>query len=229
MGVPLRFCFAPGVSSDLRGRPGPRLTGEDASESFSGIVLVVVRVICWIMGDVPFSSEPLPGSASSVTLMRHGLAPPARPVFITIDLDGDFDGDLSSHFGSDTLARRFCLLGELDVRGVLLARAVLPWAVSFALLTDALSGSGEESGKLLSKSPLTMLARPRGAIASLCRAVVVWQRGVAYNIRRVAGMHSRLVLVWPVAHGNNLIRALWRSLPPRAATSLGQRLHHEYA
>ncbi|KAF2866866.1 hypothetical protein BDV95DRAFT_583065 [Massariosphaeria phaeospora] len=129
----------PGVS-DLRGRPR-RLTGEAASASFSGTV--VVRVMCCTVGEFSLS---VPGSASTVTLMRHGLAPWARPVFMTIDLAGD----RKSSSAMDGLL--FCLLGEVDASGCLAARDDLRLPRAMLSLTEALSGSGDESGQLRSKS-----------------------------------------------------------------------------
>ena len=112
MGVPLRLVFA-GVlpaASDFRGRPRPRFIGEGASWSFSGTVVVLVRVTFFSEGDMVFSPS-LSGSACTVTLMRHGLAPPIRGVFMTMD----FAGEAISN--SCVLASLFCLLGEV-VRGV---------------------------------------------------------------------------------------------------------------
>jgi hypothetical protein len=60
------------------------------------------------LGDASFSSSD-PGSASTVTLIFQGLAPPGRPVFNTIDLDGEE----KSIMCSDTLSERVRLFGEL--------------------------------------------------------------------------------------------------------------------
>lgn len=107
-GVPLRLVFA-GVlpaASDFLGRPRPRFIGEGASGSFKGIVVVLVRVAFFTMGDMVFSPS-LSGSACTVTLMRHGLAPPVRGVFMIMDLAGE---DSSN---SCVLGRRLCLFGEV--------------------------------------------------------------------------------------------------------------------
>jgi hypothetical protein len=82
------------------------LTGDDASWSFSGTVVVLVLVTRFTDGDSAFTSS-LPGSAWTVTLMRQGLAPPARGVLMIIDLVGD------ENIISDASSLRFCLLGEL--------------------------------------------------------------------------------------------------------------------
>ena len=74
--------------------------------------MVLVRVTFFNVGDMVFSPS-LSGSACTVTLMRHGLAPPIRGVFMTMD----FAGDAISN--SCVLVCRFCLLGDVDVvRGV---------------------------------------------------------------------------------------------------------------
>lgn len=111
-GVPVRLGFAAVPASDFLGRPRPRFTGDDPSMSFSGTVVVVVLVTRSTLGDCAFSSS-LPGSACTVTLMRHGLAPPILGVSTIIDFDGDENSN------SDTLDRRFCLLGDVAVKGFL--------------------------------------------------------------------------------------------------------------
>lgn len=144
-GVPLRFTgvafrltFDATPMSDFLGLPRGRLTGEDASGSFNGTVVVLVRVTRLILGDCAFSSS-VPGSASTVTLMRQGLAPLFRGVFMTSDLEGDENSN------SDTLDPRFCLLGEVAANGV--RRGALRDALgllSMALKEEA-NGSGLDS------------------------------------------------------------------------------------
>lgn len=107
-GVPFGLVFA-GVlpaASVFLGRPRPRLMGVGASWSFNGIVVVFVRVTFLTMGDMEFSPS-LSGSACTVTLIRHGLAPPVLGVFMTIDLAGE---EISN---SCMVGRRFCFVGEL--------------------------------------------------------------------------------------------------------------------
>jgi hypothetical protein len=113
------------------------LTGDDnASGSFSVIVVVCVLVTRLTLGDPSFSSS-LPGSAWTVTLMRHGLALPILGVFMTIAFDGDENSI------SDTLERRFCLLGEVETKAFLgldlRVDLVLFWFMEIA------KGSGLES------------------------------------------------------------------------------------
>ena len=105
-GVPFRFGFGVAPTSDFLGRPRGRLTGDDASWSFNGTVVVFVLVTRFTDGDSAFTSS-LPGSAWTVTLMRQGLAPPARGVLMIIDLVGE------ENIISDASSLRFCLLGEL--------------------------------------------------------------------------------------------------------------------
>jgi hypothetical protein len=62
IGVPARLVLETTPVSDFRGRPRPRLTGDDASGSFSGMVVVCVLVKRSTVGDCAFSSS-LPGSA----------------------------------------------------------------------------------------------------------------------------------------------------------------------
>lgn len=61
-GVPARFGFDAAPTSDFLGRPRPRLTGDGASGSLRGIVVVCVLVTCLTLGESVFSSS-LPGSA----------------------------------------------------------------------------------------------------------------------------------------------------------------------
>lgn len=105
IGVPLRFGFGVDPVSDFLGRPRGRLTGEDASGSFNGTVVVLVLVTLFTDGDSAFS--PSSGSAWTVTLMRQGLAPLPRGVLMIMDLDGD------EKTISDVSGLRACLRGEL--------------------------------------------------------------------------------------------------------------------
>jgi hypothetical protein len=107
-GVPFGLVLA-GVlpaASVFLGRPRPRLMGVGASWSFNGTVVVLVRVAFLIIGDMVFSPS-LSGSACTVTLMRHGLAPPVLGVFMTIDLTGEESSN------SCMVGLRFCFVGEL--------------------------------------------------------------------------------------------------------------------
>jgi hypothetical protein len=136
IGVPARLGFEAAAPSDFLGRPRPRLTGEDASGSFSGIVVVCVLSNRLTLGECAFSSS-LPGSAWTVTLIRQGLALPILGVFKIIALDGD------EKSYSETLDRRFCLPGDVEIkafRGVALR-------VNCALFSsnDMANGSGLES------------------------------------------------------------------------------------
>jgi hypothetical protein len=134
IGVPARFVLETTPVSDFLGRPRPRLTGEDASGSFSGIVVVCVLVNRSTVGDCAFSSS-LPGSAWTVTLIRQGLALPTLGVFMIIALVGDENSN------SDTLDRRFCLLGDVEPSGLL----GVALRVGLLLLNEMASGSGLES------------------------------------------------------------------------------------
>ena len=78
-----------------------------------------------------------------MTLIRHGLAEPARGVFKTIDLEGD-NASLVYSLGS---RRRFCLLGELDVRGLEDLIGELLRGLRLLSVMDAFRGSGDESGE----------------------------------------------------------------------------------
>jgi hypothetical protein len=69
-GVPFRFGFGVAPTSDFLGRPRGRLTGDDASWSFNGTVVVFVLVTRFTDGDSAFTSS-LPGSAWTVTVMRQ--------------------------------------------------------------------------------------------------------------------------------------------------------------
>lgn len=152
-GVALRFDFAL-AASDFRGLPR-RLTGDDASGSFNGTV--VVRVTCWTVGELAFSS-PRFGSACTVTLMRHGLAPLPRGVFITMDLEGDTISKLPID------CPRFCLLGELDASGCLVVRvAERREGVAFSM-SERDSGSGDDSAEYVPKSSSSMAEFARGAM-----------------------------------------------------------------
>ena len=104
-------------------------------------------------GERVFSSS-LPGSASTVTLIRHGLALPTRGVFMTRERAGDCKSSVEA-FGL-----RFCLLGELAARGSLCVIRRLALAV-FSL-ADRASGSGLESKR--SAIPAVVLCRPRDAM-----------------------------------------------------------------
>jgi hypothetical protein len=162
-GVPARFVLGVAPTSEFRGRPRPRFTGDDASGSLSGTVVVCVRVKRLAVGDCAFSSS-LPGSAWTVTLIRQGLALPILGVFSTMALDGEENSN------SETLDWRFCLLGEVvtsGFRGVALR-------VGFGLfsLKERASGSGLES-EPRSKSSLMMGVRPRAAMAVLVVAECV--------------------------------------------------------
>ena len=96
--------------------------------------MVCVRVKRLTLGDLSFSSS-LPGSAWTVTLMRHGLEAP-RGVLRTMDLEGDSD-------------MRLCTLGEAWVSGSRGVRVALRLDAAVLLLSwslvDMESGSGEES------------------------------------------------------------------------------------
>lgn len=111
-GVPIRLGLVATPMSDFLGLPRGRFTGEDASGSFNGTVVVFVRVTRLMLGDGSFSSSG-PGSASTVTLMRQGLAPPFRGVSMMSDLEGDENSN------SDTLDLLFCLLGDVAANGAL--------------------------------------------------------------------------------------------------------------
>jgi hypothetical protein len=153
MGVPARLIFGVAPTSDFLGRPRPRLTRTWASGSLSGTVVVCVLVKRFTLGDLSFSS--LPGSAWTVTLMRHGLALPILGVFMIMALEGDENSN------SDTLDPRFCLLGDVVIsalRGVFLRG---DFVVVFSVKEMA-SGSGLESG--VRSTSLIIRVRPRKAI-----------------------------------------------------------------
>lgn len=109
IGVPFLLGLGVNPVSDFLGRPRGRLTGDDASGSFSGTVVVFVLVTLFTDGDSAFS--PSSGSAWTVTLMRQGLAPLPRGVLMIIDLDGD------EKTTSDVSSRRTCFLGEVIMMG----------------------------------------------------------------------------------------------------------------
>ena len=136
-GVPLRLVGA----SDFLGRPR-RLTGDGWSGSLSGTFVVLVLVTCFMLGESMFSLS-LPGSACTVTLMRHGLWPPVRGVLSSICLVGD-DSSKSAVAGL-----RFCLLGELEARGRCFgARVAVGLGAAAGTRSsskDAASGSGDDS------------------------------------------------------------------------------------
>jgi hypothetical protein len=118
-----------------------------------GIVVVCVLVKRFTLGDLSFSS--LPGSAWTVTLMRHGLALPIRGVFMIMALEGDENSN------SETLEPLFCLLGDVVIsalRGVFLRG---DFVVVFSVKEMA-SGSGLESG--VRSTSLIIRVRPRKAI-----------------------------------------------------------------
>lgn len=155
IGVPARLGFGVALTSDFRGRPRPRLMGAGASSSLRGTVVVCVLVTRLTLGECSFSS--LPGSAWTVTLMRHGLALPILGVFITMALDGDENSN------SDTLEPRICLLGDVGVRA--LRGVFFRGDLVVASFSESASGSGLESDAR-SKSSLAMRVRPRSAIAA---------------------------------------------------------------
>jgi hypothetical protein len=154
-GVPLRLGFAVVPTSDFLGRPRGRLAGVCASGSFSGTVVVFVLVTRCIDGE--FSSL-LSGSACTVTLMRHGLAPPILGVFMIIDLAGD------KKSSSAILDLRFCLLGEVAVSGSL--KGAWRMALLLLLFVERANGSGLES-QLRSLYAFAMALRPRDVILKL--------------------------------------------------------------
>jgi hypothetical protein len=133
------FALAP--TSDFLGLP-LLLTGDESSSPlFNGTVVVFLRSTCLTVGDAMFSS-PLPGSASTVTLMRQGLASPALPVFRIMDLDGDENCCITC---SEMDLWRLCLLGEDVTKGDFDARAATR-VLSLFDVKEACSGSGDESG-----------------------------------------------------------------------------------
>ena len=105
--------------------------------------------------------------------MRHGLAPAARGVFSTIDLEGEDNSN------SLTLCPRFCLLGELDASGCLVVRVAVRRAYGVFSLMEHDSGSGDESGELWLKwTSLDLATLACGAMVCfvLCRSSV-WKKG----------------------------------------------------
>lgn len=135
-GVPFRFGLAVIPTLDFLGRPRGRFAGVCASGSFNGTVVVVVLVTRLTDGESAFSSS-LPGSACTVTLMRHGLALPTLGVLIIMDFAGD---DKSSPDKSSVL---FCLLGELVLNGS--RGAVVRLALAVFSFVEMANGSGLES------------------------------------------------------------------------------------
>jgi hypothetical protein len=181
-GVPARLSLGVAPTSDFLGRPRPRLTGEDASGSFKGTVVVCVLVVTRLtLGDCAFSSS-LPGSAWTVTLIRHGLALPILGVFITMALDGDENSN------SETPPRRFCLLGDVEPSGF---RGVALRA-DFALFSskDMANGSGLESLLRTSKSLVTG-ERPRYAMAAADGRNSVYSLVAMVLQRPTVGMRAR--------------------------------------
>lgn len=89
-GVPFLFPLIAAAPSDFRGLPR-RLTGLDSSGPFSGTVVVVVRVLRVFVGELKFSMSDVSncGSASTVTLIFHGLVPAAFGVLRIVDFVGD--------------------------------------------------------------------------------------------------------------------------------------------
>jgi hypothetical protein len=87
-------------------------------------------------GDCDSAFSSLPGSAWTVTLMRHGLAPPPLGVLMTMDFVGDENiiSDVSSLF--------FCLLGDVALVACL---GVNLRAEALLSLKDNANGSGLES------------------------------------------------------------------------------------
>jgi hypothetical protein len=136
IGVPARLGFDAAAPPDFLGRPRPRLTGEDASGSLRGMVVVCVLSNRLMLGECAFSSS-LPGSAWTVTLIRQGLALPILGVFRTMALDGD------ENSYSETLDLRFCLLGDVVTRAF--RGAALRVDVALVSSKDMASGSGLES------------------------------------------------------------------------------------
>jgi hypothetical protein len=135
-GVPFRLGFGVAPTSDFLGRPRGRLAGVGASWSFNGTVVVFVRVTRFTDGDSALSSS-LPGSAWTVTLMRQGLAPPARGVLMIMDFEGD------ENILSDACSLRFCLAGELVLNGSF--ALVLRRDDALLSLKERANGSGLES------------------------------------------------------------------------------------
>lgn len=142
-GVPGRFAFGVVVvaASDFLGLPR-RFGGTAAPSSFNGTVVVVLRSKRLAVGDAMFSSESSPGSAWTVTLMRQGLALPCLGVLST----SDFVGDVNCEMLSSICARRFCFEGELELRPDCDGRSDLGRVALAKELSDALSGSGDDSG-----------------------------------------------------------------------------------
>lgn len=136
MGVPLRFALGVDPTSDFLGRPRGRLTGDEASGSFNGTVVVFVLVTLFTDGDSACSPSSS-GSAWTVTLMRQGLAPFPRGVLNVMDLDGD------ENIISEASSRLRCLLGELGTMGFL--GVGLRRAEAMLSSKDMARGSGLES------------------------------------------------------------------------------------
>lgn len=138
-GVGLRFLAPP---EDLLGFRRPRLGGL-SSASLSGTIVFVTPFVDFLLG-VGFTSKSIISpfsssrrSASTVTLMRHGLALPG--VSIVIDLLGDDRKSLS-------LSKLSCRLIDPPDRcdiGVLL-RALIGVVNFGKVCEDSVRGSGDD-------------------------------------------------------------------------------------
>ena len=100
------------------------------------LLLFFVLVTRLTVGDDAFSSS-LPGSACTVTLMRHGLALAVRGVLMIMDLEGEESSM------SEKLSLLFCLPGEVAMKGCFWG--VCRHASSLLSFVEMASGSGLES------------------------------------------------------------------------------------